>query len=178
MPDEEKQAGQGDQPKKSRLPKTLILVLAIALVEGAGFYTATKIFGGGPQVAHGAEEADGHVLVGEQATEAAITAEIDVLRKFKVPNDKQGRMYIYDFDVVLKVPGSREEDANKLVEERKGEISDHIARIVRGADPGVLHEPELKALRMQLQHAVGEVVGDQDIIVEVLIPRCVPVRAD
>ena len=178
MPEASVKAEQQNQPKKARIPKTLILVVVIAIVEGAGFYTATKLFGGGPQVAHGADEVEGHVLDGEQATDVAVTAEIDVLRQFKVPNDKRGRMYIYDFDVVLKVPSSREEDATKLVEKRKGEISDRVARIVRGADPGVLHEPELKSLRMQLQHAIGEVVGDPDIIIEVLIPRCVPVRTD
>ena len=65
-----------------------------------------------------------------------------------------------------------------LAKERLREISDRVARIVRAADPAVLHEPELKTLRMQLQHAVGEVAGDQDAIIEILIPRCVPIRSD
>ncbi len=180
MPAEEapKNESPANPKKKSRVPMTLALVVGIAIVEGIGFYTATKMFGGGPQVAHGAGEEEGHLLDGEEAGAAPITIEIEVLKRFKVPNDKRGRLYIYDFDVALKVPGHREDDANQLVAERQREISDRAARIIRGADPAVLHEPELKTLRMQLQHAIGEVIGDQDIILEVLIPRCVPIRSD
>ncbi len=178
MPEDEAPQTETSPKKKSRVPMTLALVVGIAVVEGIGFYAATKMFGGGPQVAHGAAESEGHLLEGEEAGAASVTAEVGVLENFKVPNDKRGRLYIYDFDVALKVPAYREEDAKQLVTDRKREISDRVARVVRAADPAVLHEPELKTLRMQLQHALGEVVGDQDIIVEVLIPRCVPIRSD
>jgi len=178
MPEDEAPQKEASPKKKTRVPMTLALVVGIAIVEGIGFYTATKMFGGGPQVAHGAGESEGHLLEGEEAGTASVTAEVGVLENFKVPNDKRGRLYVYDFDVALKVPAYREEDATQLVTERKREISDRVARVVRAADPAVLHEPELKTLRMQLRHAIGEVVGDQEIIVEVLIPRCVPIRSD
>lgn len=178
MPEDEGPEKGTSPKKKSRVPMTLALVAVIAIVEGVGFYAATKMFGGGPQVAHGAGESGGHLLDGEEAGATSVTAEVGVLENFKVPNDKRGRLYVYDFDVALKVPAYREADAIQLVADRRREISDRVARVVRAADPAVLHEPELKTLRMQLQHAIGEVVGDQDIIVEVLIPRCVPLRSD
>lgn len=178
MPNDEAPQKQSSPKKKSRVPMTLALVVGIGVVEGVGFYAVTKMFGGGPQIAHGAGGREGHLLDGEEANQAPVTVEVEVLQNFKVPNDKRGRLYVYDFDVALKVPGRREEDATKLVNDRQREISDRIARVVRAADPAVLHEPELKTLRMQLQHAIGEVVGDQDMIVEVLIPRCVPIRSD
>jgi flagellar basal body-associated protein FliL len=178
MPETEAAQKETHSKKKSRVPMTLALVVGIAIVEGAGFYTVTKIFGGGPQIAHGAGTEEGHLLDGEEAGAAPVTVEVEVLKSFKVPNDRRGRLYVYDFDVALKVPGHREEEAGKLVSDRQREISDRIARVVRAADPAVLHEPELKTLRMQLQHAIGEAVGDQDLIVEVLIPRCVPIRSD
>ena len=164
--------------KKSRVPFTLALVLGVAVLEGAGFFVATKFFGGGPTIAYGEGEDQGHVLDGEEPGTTPQTIEVPVVEKFRAPNDKRGRAYVYDFDVTIKVPGHRGEEATQLVSDRKGELEDRIARIVRGADPAVLHEPELKALRLQLQHAIGEVAGDPDLVVEVLIPRCVPIRTD
>jgi flagellar basal body-associated protein FliL len=178
MPEEEAPQTEETPKKKRRIPTTLVLIAVIAVVEGAIFYSATKFFGGGPQVAHGANEGQGHLLDGEQVGEVPVTVEIEVLSKYKVPNDKRGRLYIYDFDLALKVPGHREQEITELIAERQRELADRVSRVVRAADPAVLHEPELKTLRIQLQHAIGEVVGDQDIIVEVLIPRYVPVRSD
>ena len=164
--------------KRSRMTMTMVLVLGVALIEGIAFYAATKMFGGGPQTTYGADSSEGNLLEGDEVTDAPSTVEISVVERFKVPNDKRGRPYIYDFDVVIKVPGLRAEEAKEFVESRKGEISDRIARIVRADEPSVLHEAELKTLRMQIQHTLGEIAGDQDMVAEVLIPRCVPVRAD
>jgi flagellar basal body-associated protein FliL len=162
---------------KTRMPMTVVLVVIVAIVEGLGFYTATKLFGGGPQVAYG-EEGQNHVLDGEDPGSLPSTAEVELLKNFKVPNDKRGRLYIYDFDITVKVSAYRQEEFRQLVDSRKHEISDRIARLVRAADPPVLHEPELKTLRMQIQHAVGDIAGDQEVVLEVLIPRCVPIRSD
>ena len=169
---------EGGTKKKSKMPKTLVLVLVIAVIEGAAFYGISLMTGGGPQPTYGAEGADGHLLEGEQAKDVPTSAEIEVLDRLRVPNDRSGRLYIYDFDVAMKVPGARVEDAQKLVTERNREISDRIARIIRAADPPALREPELKTVRTQLQQAIGEVIGDPELILEVLIPRCVPVRSD
>ena len=155
----------------------LALVLGVTIVEGVGFYVATKLLGGGPQTTYGGE-GQPHVLDGEAPTGPLTTVEVELLSKFRVPNDKRGRLYVYDFDITAKIPGRRQEEAGTLVAERQGEIADRVAQIVRAADPAVLREPALKTLRMQIQHAVGEVLGDQDLLVEVLIPRCVPTRHD
>lgn len=178
MPDDDTPQLDPTPKKRLRVPKTLAIVVGVTVVEGIGFYAATKLFGGGPQIAYGVEGREGHLLDGEEAGDVAATVEIELLSKFKAPNDRRGRLYIYDFDVALKVPGYREEEATQLVSERHSELSDRVARVVRSADPAVLHEPTLKTLRVQLRHVIGEVVGDQDLIVEVLIPRCVPLRAD
>ena len=174
----EQQQEGAEKKKKSRMPVALALVVGVAIVEGAGFYAATKMFGGGPQVAYGEGQPDENILDGDEPGALPKTVEIQLLKKFRAPNDKTGRLYIYDFDVAIKAPGHREEEISQLVAERASEISDRIARIVRAADPAVLHEPELKTLRMQIQHAVGDVIGDKEAVIEVLIPRCVPVRSD
>lgn len=166
-----------DQPqiKKKRLPATLVIVAVVTLVEGAGFYAATKLMGAGPQAAHGGE--GGNYAEGEQPDQAGTTAEVELLKGFKVPNDKRGQPFIYDFDFYLKVPSADEEVLAEFVENRRGEISDRIARLVRAADPAMLHEAELKTLRLKVQQTISEILGDPEMILEVLIPRCVPIRA-
>lgn len=164
------------KPKK-KFPKTVVIIAVVSLVEGAGFFAATKMMGGGPQVAHGEETGDDH-LKGEAPTHEKGTVEIELLSKQRIPNDRKGRLYIYDFDLVVKVELSAQESVEKLIAERKSELSDRIARIVRGSEATVLEEPDLKTLRMQFRHALSELLHDEEVVQEVLIPRCVPIRSD
>jgi flagellar basal body-associated protein FliL len=163
------------KPKK-KLPMTLIIVLAVSIVEGVGFYIATTMFGGGPQVAHAAEDGT-NVLHGEPPVQKKETAEIQILSKFRVPNNRSGTLFIYDFDLYVKVYADKKADVEKLVEEHSGELSDRVARIVRGNDDSIMQEPDLKTLRLQIRHTLGEMLGEDEFIVEVLIPRCVPIRS-
>src|SRR5262249_46281158 len=151
----------------------------VSVVEGGIFFGVMKMFGGGPQVAHGATAGE-NVLHGENPTEKdkVTSVEGEMLQKFHVPNDKSGHLFIYDFNFARKVASKRKEEVEKVVTERKGELSDRVARIVRGNDASVLNEADLKSLRTQLRNAIGELAGDQEIVQEVLIPRCVPIRSD
>ncbi len=168
-----------DQPKKGGLlnKKMIIIIGAVTVIEGVTFFAASKIFGGGPQVAYG-EEAGQHVMEGQPTDGNEQPAEIQLVRGFRAPNRRGGRPYIFDMDVAIKIPAPRKEEFQKLVDDHKAEIEDRIARIVRAAEPAVLYEPELKTLRMQIRQALGEIVDDPDAIREVLIPRCVPIQSD
>lgn len=165
--------------KKKGLPKTLIIVLGVTIIEAGLFFGAMKMFGGGPQQAHG-EPSGENLLHGEEPhkAEAIEAVEIELLSKFRVPNDKSGTLFIYDLDVYVKAPKSKSEAIEKIVSERKGELSDRIARIVRGNDAAVLNEADLKTLRMQIRNSLSELADDPEILSEVLIPRCVPMRAE
>ncbi len=177
MPEEEVQ--EQEQPKKKKkLPITLVIVLAVSVIEGAGFYAASKMFGGGAQVAHGAEAEEGHVMEGEEAQDSPASVEVPVVERFRVPNADGGRQYIYDFDLAITVPSYREDEIKKVVEERKAEICDRLGQLIRRAKRAQLTEPDLKTLRMQMKHALGEIAGDQEAIKEILIPRWVPIRGD
>jgi hypothetical protein len=164
---------EGVVKKKKRIPTTVVIVAAVAIVEGLGFYMAAKLLGSGPQPSYG--ESGEHYSEGGDPQAQAAYAEVAVLAKFKAPNTKSGRLYIYDLDLVVKVPAHRKEDVEKLVNERRGEISDAVARLIRGADPRILAEDELKTFRVQVQHALAPVLGDPDLVRQVLIPRCVPI---
>jgi hypothetical protein len=179
MMDESQEQSEPVAKPRKRLPKTAVLIAIVSVVEGGIFFGVMKMFGGGPQVAHGATEGD-NVLHGESPAqnEKGSSVEVELLQKFRVPNDKSGRLFIYDFDLSVKVSSKRKEEIEKLVSERKGELSDRVARIVRGNDPAVLNEADLKTIRTLLRNAIGELAGDPEIVQEVLIPRCVPIRSD
>ena len=166
------------KPRKKKLPMTVILIVGITLVQGAGFYAVTKIFGGGPSIAHGEEGHENNLLKGEEATSQPTTAEVEVMKNFRVPNEQRGRLYIYDFDLFAKVTVQKKEELSKIIADRKGEISDRIARLVRAAEPTILHEAELKTLRLQIRQVLGEIARDPEIVSEVLLPRFVPIRSD
>ncbi|GMU80789.1 MAG: hypothetical protein IT450_06145 [Phycisphaerales bacterium] len=182
MADDGKRADAAAEPgKKARKgpPKTVILIAIISIVEAGLFFGAMKMFGGGPQVAHAGEEAGGeNVLHGEDpAHTKAETVEMELLTKFRVPNDRSGWLYIYDLDLYVKAPKANEEKITAMIEGRKGELSDRVARIIRGNDAAVLSEPDLKTLRTQIRNAIGEMAHDPELVTEVLIPRCVPMRS-
>lgn len=161
---------------QSRAPLIVGLVVGLAVLEAAGFYIAAQFFGGGPQVTHGEEGQ--HLIEQGEAPGPQPMAEVYLLKRFKVPNNKDGRLKIYDVDILVKVPQTRAEEMKTLAESHEGELSDTVARIIRAADPRVLQEPELATLRVQLQHAFSASFDDAELFNKVLIPRCVPLSVE
>jgi hypothetical protein len=162
-------------PKKSMLTSTPVIVAIVAIVEAGLFFGASAMFGGGPQQTYGAEGE--HAAHGEEPKPDETTTEIELISKFRIPNDKSGQPYLYDFDIYLKVKEADAEHIQELIDNHQSEILDNLSQIVRGSDPPVLHEPALKTLRLKIRHMLGELIGDPEAIVEILIPRCVPMRA-
>jgi hypothetical protein len=78
----------------------------------------------------------------------------------------------------VKVAKAKQPAIEALVNSRKGELSDRVARIIRGNDAAVLNEADLKTLRTQVRNTLGDLAGDPEVIQEVLIPRCVPMRTE
>lgn len=170
----EKTAKEGSPAKpKKRMPTTLAIVLGVAIAEAAVFFVVFKYVGGGPQEAHAAE-----AVTVEPATQPVGLAEVPVLKNFRVPNDKLGRMYLYDLDLSVVVPEDQKERVEGLVQNRSGEIGDRIARIMRSATDRVLKEDDLRALRQQMLETLREIFEDEELVQRVLIPRFVPMRSD
>jgi flagellar basal body-associated protein FliL len=165
-----------------KLPITLIAVLGVSIIEAAGFFVAFKFTGSGPQVTQAAEKEPAKRGEAPPAPEpnAAPPGQIElpVLRGFRVSNDKTGAMYIYDLDVSVVVKAADKEKMEALVKERGGEIGDSLARIMRGATERMLREHDLRALRNQVQEALAEIAGTNELVRRVLIPRFVPIRSD
>ena len=155
---------------------TVIVVAVVAGLEAVGFLVAMRFMGAAPQAAHGEDKP---VIEKPQAPEP-VTAELQLLKGFKVPNDKGPRPYIYDFDITIVTPADKPErlaEVKQTLETRSSEIQDRFGQIIRAASPRVLSEDDFHTLREQLQQALTDVLKNPDAIKRVLIPRCVPMRA-
>lgn len=172
---ESKAADESSEGKKRGLSKkTLGIVLGVALLQGIAFFVVFKLASGGPAAAHG----EGSHAIEAATSQPAVGAEVVVLKSFKVPNDKSGVLRIYDVDLSVVVPMHQKEHMTQLVDDRRGEISDAVARVVRGATDRMLREDDLRILRAQLQEELRNITHEEDLVQRVLIPKFVPIRAE
>jgi len=174
MAEQRPENNEAPAPKdKKRFPVKIVgIVAGVAVLQGAVFFFVFKSAGARPESAK-AEPA--HALEPAPEKPAAGVAEVQLLHAFKVPNDKSGRMCIYDIDLSVVVAGDQKDKMKKIVETRAGEIADCVARIVRAATDTILREDDLRVLRSQLTEALNEIVQSKDLIQRVLIPRFVPI---
>lgn len=163
-------------PKKSGSKKTIIIIAAVALFEAAGFFAFIKFFYATPEPTYGADAE--HLVEEEEEAPATKTAEVELLKRCKIPNSSKGITYLYDFDLAILVPVDKQEAATTLVEEHRAQISDRVGQLVRAANSRVLDEVDFKSLRMQIHEALAKVFDDETLVIEVLIPRCVPIKTD
>ncbi len=128
--------------------------------------------------AHG--EKEGEHGAKDAAAKGSVTGlgEVLVVKNFRVPNNKSGRLFIYDIDLSIVVAASDKERLEKMVKERNAEIADTIAQIIRRASEKTLTEDDLRALRYQIKEGLLEIIKDEKLVQRVLIPRFVPIRAD
>lgn len=169
MAEEPQKVGDGSEKPKRFSKKLIGIIVGVAVFQGAAFFTVFKLAGSTPEPAHGEES---HVV--ETRPDVGV-AEVSLVKGLKVPNDKSGRMWIYDIDISVVIGADQRARMEKIAEERKGEIGDRIARVVRAATDQMLREDDLQILRGQLQSVLSEISQDPELIQRVLIPRFVPI---
>ncbi len=192
MPDAENRTPQAEKivapDKKKQTLKMLGVLLLVMAVEGGGIYFAVKYFGGGPQTVaaeglapiggHGEAAGGGHSEGGAGRAAAGMSdAELPVV-KVKAPNMKTGRLFLYDIEIYAKAKKEHADQLQALLDGYKATIEDRLNRIVRAAEPQDLHEDGLQTIRRQIKHELGQIVGDQKMIEEILIPKCTPYKVD
>ena len=158
-----------DKKKKKKLPKTVLLIVGVMVVEAAGFFVGMKVLGSSPKNAYG--ENGEHYSAGKDLEEGAASVEIPLLTRFKAPNYKQGRTFYYDFDLTVVVSVAHKERVEKLIEERGAEIKDRAAQIIRKADPRILTQDDFETLRALFKRSLGSLLGDEQVIRAILFPR-------
>jgi flagellar basal body-associated protein FliL len=173
--------------KKKQTLLMLGILLGVMALEGGGIYFGVKFLGGGPKTvaaeglapAAGSEGGHGGGRGGEGDKGGVVTqdAELQVV-KFRAPNMKSGRLFLYDIEVYVKTKREKADVLKKLIDGYKATIEDRLGRVVRSAEPQDLQEDGLETIRRQVRHELTQIVGDEKMIDEILIPRCTPFKVD
>ncbi len=168
------------------LGKTPVLLGVAMVVEAAVLFAGFKFLGAGAKPteaglampAHGEE--GGHGEGGESApVDRKKKVEVPVL-DVKAPNRRMGRTFIYDVSIVVQTRAEHEKTVKDAIKDHEALIKDRFRTIIAQSDPEKLgggSEPGLETLRRQVKYQLDEIVGE-GLIDEVLVPRCIPIRAD
>lgn len=166
--------GAAEQSSKGGTIKAIIAILAVLLLEG-GTIMGVRWMSGKP-----AEVKAEGVAADVQAANNKLV-EVTLL-KDKFDNQKTGRTYFYDTEIVVTV---RQKDVEKFkadLEASKAQIQVDMQTIFRLAEPSVFSEPTRATLTRQIKASLDQRFGknaeDQFIVQDVLIPKCLPYRAD
>lgn len=170
MADENKTEGSVEQEAgKSSKKKTLVMggaLLGIMAVEALVVFFVVKHFAGGPATA---EAAPAHGIVAPEGEKKPQDVEVEVVR-LRAQNERSQRQITYDLAVFISVVDSNKEKVTEILQRRKNTVQDRLSRIVRAAEPERFAEPDLRSLRKLFQAELVQVVGDEALIQEVLIP--------
>ena len=193
-------AGEKKDAKKAGglLAQTPVLLGIVMVLEAVVLFAGFKFLGGGPKPANAVDLAqeegghgdhdDGHGGGGEHGeggTPAKKANDKDRLVELRVvdikaPNTQNGRRFIYDMSVFASVKGEFEAKVKDRLKDREALIQDRMRTIIGQIDPEKLgggSEPGLETLRRQIKTQLEIIIGD-GMIDEVLVPRCIPFRAD
>jgi flagellar basal body-associated protein FliL len=162
-----------DDAKPSGLKRRLVVlaaILGVMLLEGVGVFVIMRMTG---------EPAAGHA--GEVAVDPAeLLAKMDAevsLGTCDAVNKKSGQSLVIHIVVSARVAADKLNHVTRLIERRESTIKDRIQMILRSADPQHLNEPNLDTLKRQLKFAMEDILGDEELILEVLIPQILQTRS-
>jgi flagellar basal body-associated protein FliL len=176
------------------MAKTPVLLGLVMVIEAAVLFAGFKFLGGGPKPASAVElaekegggeepklDAHGNPIPGSEKkkVDKDHAVELNVV-DFKAPNTQNGRRYLYDVSVYVSVKSEFEAKVKDRIKDRDALIKDRMRTIIGQMDPEKLgggSEPGLETLRRQVKSQLEIIIGD-GMIDEVLVPRCIPFRAD
>ena len=170
----EEQAQSAEAKKKLPL-KTILILAAVMLIEGAAISGVWLLSGGAADV--GADSA----AVDDEAYMNELVEELVVEGKFQ--NTKTNRAYLYDTQVYIKVRRKHQDKVKEELESKRAAITMEIASIIRSAEPVHLREEKLATLIRQTKAALQEMLtADDDTgeskVEEVTIPKFIQYRTD
>jgi len=173
------------------MTKTPVMIGGVMFLEAVVLFAGFKFLSGGaaPNSADGAEltstehvddHGDGHgATKGGKAADKKKTVEVNVL-DFKAPNKQSGRTFLYDVSIYVVTKAEFADKVKSTITDREALIKDRIRTIIAQSDPEKLgggSEPGLETLRRQVKYQLDEIIGEE-MIGEVLVPRCIPFRTD
>ncbi len=145
--------------------KTMLVIFGVLALEGGGIFFATKMMYKTDAVK--AEEPSG-----EAQHMQALKDQIELsLPEMNAYNKRDGRLFMYNLQVTIRVQSDKKEQIEEVIKLRESTIMDRFNTVIRRADTKFLNEPELHTIRRQLQHELESIIGDDQIIEELLIPK-------
>lgn len=175
MADESPQAAaESAVGAKKKLPvKTIIIVLAMLVVEAGVLIGALSMFGGPSKAA-----ADDGVV---EPSPDELLVEIPVVHE-KFNNSATGRVWLWDTEVLVQVREKDQAGIEDVLARRQAEIRTGISALVASAQHGYFTEPGRQTLTRQLTDYLREVFKQrgetESRVVMVLVPKCVGMPAD
>ncbi len=155
---------------KSRLVPVIVVVMLMGVEGAVVFWLATMlapepvaIFGAGMEGAGGSL-----VAPGEDAF-----AEVE-MADCRPSNKSSGRLITFKIRVLALVASADRERAEKLARSKRARLEDGVNTIIRSAEPKHLNEPELATIKRRLKHKFDEILDDEQLVKEVLIPEILP----
>jgi len=148
----------------------MIIMAAVVLGLEGGTVGLTMMMAGGPK----------RVIADVPTSQPVKVVEKDVELKLidaKLPNALGGRLYLYDLQVVATTAEKNKTKVSELFTEKEAQIKDRIRTIIASSDPKALSEPGLETLRRQIAYQLEQDLG-KDLIKEVFLPKCTPIRAE
>jgi flagellar basal body-associated protein FliL len=184
-------AAAGDKKSAAKggmLTKLPVLLGGVMILEAAVLFAGFKFLGGAPHTAAGAElNNPDKPAAGASAGGAASNDPNDAQRPcevelvdFRSPNKTSGRTFLYDVSIYVVTKAVYLDKVKGIIADREALIKDRVRTIIAQSDPEKLgggSEPGLETLRRQVKYQLDEIIGD-GLIDEVLVPKCIPYRAD
>ncbi|HNO77924.1 MAG TPA: hypothetical protein PKN33_07665 [Phycisphaerae bacterium] len=150
---------------KSKL-KVMLLIFGLLGLEGGGIFFATKMMYNKPEATMAKEVSD------EDKTIQSLKDHVEIaIPELNAYNKRDGRLFLYNVQVTIRVQSDKKEQVEEIISMRESTIKDRFNTVIRSADSKYLNEPELKTIRRQLQHELENVMGDDQLIEELLIPK-------
>lgn len=168
MADEANEADAGASPGKSGSMKAVVIIGIIMLVEGVGVYGLTRLMAPPPPAADASEDEDD--AISDELFERDEYREIE-LSSCRPTNRNGAKTLTVSISVTALVREVDLEGMQKLVENMQGRIDDRVNFVVRSVDQRHLNEAGLEVIKRQLKHELDGIFGDEDLIVELLIPE-------
>jgi flagellar basal body-associated protein FliL len=176
-------AAEAKEKKKGGglLTKMPVLLGGAMIIEAAVLFAGFKFLGGAPKPA-AADTVDTSAADSKdpKADDKSQPVDLPVVADFRSPNKVSGRTFLYDVSIFVSVKGSDADKVKQMITDRGPLIQDRIRTIIAQSDPEKLgggSEPGLETLRRQVKFQLDDVLGP-GLVQEVLVPQCIPFRAD
>ncbi|KAA0216634.1 MAG: hypothetical protein DYG94_09030 [Leptolyngbya sp. PLA3] len=170
----EEQTAPVEAPKSGKMGiKTIGIVAAIMIAEGAGVYFLVSMTGA-PRTSQAS-------IAGEEQAEREKTQEI-LLVEDRFQNVDSGSIWLWDTTIYVQVRNKNADRVQEIMKRREAEIKEGVSLIFRrAADRHLRSDPGLETVTRQITAYVNEVFGtDKDelpLVERVIIPKCTGINA-